>query len=87
MEQATQTAPSQATQSLDCTGQLCPMPIYKTSMVMKQLAAGDLLEVVCTDPGSLKDFPAFAHQGGHELVASEERDGRQIFLLRKGGGR
>jgi tRNA 2-thiouridine synthesizing protein A len=74
----------QITKSLDCTGQLCPMPVYKTSLALGQLAAGDVLEVICTDPGSLKDFPALAKQGGHELLLGEERGTTQVFLLRKG---
>ncbi len=73
--------------SLDCRGQLCPMPVYKTSLALAQLQPGDVLEVLCTDPGSLRDFPALANQGGHELVSAEAREGIQVFLLRKGGGR
>lgn len=87
MQETTTTELPRPTKSLDCTGQLCPMPIYKTSMTLARLAPGDLLEVVCTDPGSLKDFPALARQGGHELLSAEARDGRQVFLLRKGGAR
>lgn len=69
--------------SLDCRGLKCPMPIYKSSLAMKQLEAGQVLEIICTDPGSLSDFPAFAKQGKHELLSSEEKDGVQTFHIRK----
>ena len=71
---------------LDCSGLLCPMPIYRTSMTLNQLAAGQVLEVTCTDPGSLGDFPALAGQGGHDLLSSRDNGATQVFLIRKGGG-
>lgn len=72
--------------SLDCRGLKCPMPIYKSSMAMKQLEPGQILEIICTDPGSLLDFPAFAKQGKHELLSSAELDDVQTFLIRKREG-
>ena len=70
---------------LDCKGMLCPMPIYRTSMALTKLSHGQILKVVCTDPGAVKDFPAFARQGGHELVGATQEEGSYIFLIRKGG--
>jgi len=70
-------------QSLDCQGMQCPLPIYKSSMALKSLAAGEILEVVCTDPASPNDFNAFARQTGHELLKSEDTDSVQTFWLRK----
>jgi tRNA 2-thiouridine synthesizing protein A len=70
---------------LDCKGLLCPLPIYRTAQVMAQLKSGDVLRVECTDPGSLADFPAFARQRGHTLVSAEDKDGVQVFYLRKEG--
>lgn len=75
----------EVTYTLDCQGLLCPLPIYKASVAMKQLSAGQVLEIVCTDPGSLADFPAFARQGGHQLLSSQDDNGRQTFHLLKGG--
>jgi tRNA 2-thiouridine synthesizing protein A len=69
--------------TLDCKGDLCPMPIYKTSRAMTQLKDGEILEVVCTDRGAIKDFPAFCGQTGHELVHSDVTDGLQTFYIRK----
>ena len=70
---------------LDCKGLLCPLPVYQTAQAMNKLLAGQVLRVECTDPGSLADFPAFARQQGHALLAAEEQAGVQVFLLRKGG--
>ncbi len=70
-------------QTLDCRGQLCPMPIYKTRIAMSRLDPGQVLEVLCTDPGSLVDFPAYARQTGDELLETVRRDAHQAFFLRK----
>jgi tRNA 2-thiouridine synthesizing protein A len=72
-----------AARSLDCSGLLCPLPVYKASMALKKLAAGEVLELLCTDPGSLADIPALARQTGHELLRTREGDGTQTFWLRK----
>lgn len=72
-------------QRLDLSGLLCPLPVYKTSVALKSLDTGDVIEVITTDPGSLEDFPALARQTGHELVSAEDRGSTQRFLLRKGG--
>lgn len=68
---------------LDCKGLLCPLPIYRTAQAIARLKTGDVLRVECTDPGSLADFPAFARQRGHALVSAEDKDGVQVFYLRK----
>ena len=68
---------------LDCRGLLCPLPVYKTSRAMELLRPGQVLRVECTDPGSLADFPAFARQKGHALISGEDRQGVQVFYLRK----
>lgn len=73
-----------ATRSLDCSGLLCPLPVYKASVALGSLAAGEVLELVCTDPGSLEDIPALARQAGHELLRTVEAGGTQTFWLRKG---
>jgi tRNA 2-thiouridine synthesizing protein A len=72
---------------LDCTGLLCPLPVYLASRALARLGQGQSLRVVCTDPGALADFPALAAQGGHQLVSAHEEDGTQTFVLRKGGAR
>lgn len=69
--------------ALDCKGLLCPLPVYKTAQALGRLAAGQVLRVECTDPGSLADFPALARQRGDTLLASSEEGGVQVFYLRK----
>ena len=68
---------------LDCKGLLCPLPVYKTSQALSRLEPGQVLRVECTDPGSLADFPALARQRDLTLLSAEERDGVQVFRLRK----
>ena len=70
---------------LDCVGMYCPMPIYKASIAFKKIATGEVLKVMSTDLGSVRDFPAFARQASHELLATQEQDGVHVFFLRKGG--
>lgn len=80
----TPTETPQATTTLDTSGLLCPLPVYKAAIALGQLAPGEVLELICTDPGSLEDIPAMARQRGDTLLASEERDGTQIFWVAKG---
>ena len=74
-----------AARSLDCSGLLCPLPVFKASVALKGLAAGEVLELICTDPGSLADIPALARQTGHELLRTVEAGDTQTFWLRKRG--
>jgi len=69
--------------NLDCKGLLCPLPVYQTSRALGRLQRGQVLRVECTDPGSLADFPALARQRGDTLLRVEERNGIQVFHLRK----
>ena len=72
--------------SLDCSGDLCPLPVYKASKALAKIGRGQVLELRCTDPGSLRDIPALANQANHEVLSIEEPEpGVQVFLLRKGG--
>lgn len=59
-----------AAQLLDAKGLNCPLPILKARKALNTLAVGDILEVLATDPGSVKDFEAFCRQTGNELVTS-----------------
>jgi len=68
---------------LDCKGLLCPLPVYKAARTLDRLRSGQVLRVECTDPGSLADFPALARQRGDRLLGAEQRDGVQVFYLRK----
>ncbi|MFO7960748.1 MAG: sulfurtransferase TusA family protein [Nitriliruptoraceae bacterium] len=73
------------TQTLDCSGLACPMPIVKTRQAMDGLSTGDLLEVISTDRGSCTDIPAWTQSTGHTLEEQrEEAGGRYVFLIQKG---
>ena len=69
---------------LDALGLLCPLPVYKAGMALNGLQAGQVLELICTDPGSFEDIPAMARQRGDDLIEVAERGDRQVFLIRKG---
>ena len=68
---------------VDASGLSCPLPILKATQGIKSVASGELIEVVATDPGSVKDFDAFAKQTGDELVESREEGGKFHFLIKK----
>jgi tRNA 2-thiouridine synthesizing protein A len=72
-----------ATQTLDARGMNCPLPILRTKKALTELAKGETLAVVATDPGSLKDMQAFCKQTGNELIASSANQGEFEFLIRK----
>lgn len=71
--------------TLDLKGLNCPLPIVKTAQAMKELAPGDLVEVLATDPGAIPDFTAWAKSTGNELVEQTEEAGVYRFILRKKG--
>jgi tRNA 2-thiouridine synthesizing protein A len=70
-------------QRVDARGLSCPLPIVKTAIAIKTLQPGELIEVLATDPGSTKDFTAWARTTGHELVESSIVDGVFRFVLRR----
>lgn len=70
-------------QELDARGLNCPLPIVRAKKAITPMNVGQVLKVVATDPGSVKDFDAFCQQTGHELVSSREGSGEYEFLIRK----
>jgi tRNA 2-thiouridine synthesizing protein A len=68
---------------LDVRGLNCPMPILKTKKLLGELSSGQTLRVIATDPGSLRDFQAFARQTGHELLEQSHDNQEFVHLLRK----
>lgn len=68
---------------LDARGLNCPLPILRTKKSMNGMAAGEVLKVVATDPGSVKDMEAYAKQTGNEIVGSEENSGEFTFFIKK----
>ncbi len=69
---------------LDARRMLCPMPVIKTQNKVKELSEGDILDVICTDPGALSDIPAWARINGHEVVSNREVDDELIITVRVG---
>ena len=78
------TVQSNTTTELDCSGLLCPLPVYKAAIVLNKLEDGALLRLVTTDPGALADIPAMTRQRQDTLVSVEEGADSQTFLIRKG---
>jgi tRNA 2-thiouridine synthesizing protein A len=72
------------TRTLDASGLACPMPVVRTRQAIDELSAGDVLEVISTDRGSLRDLPAWAEATGNRLIEQREEDGRFTFLIEKG---
>ena len=70
-------------QELDARGLNCPLPILRAKKALNDLTGGQVLRIMATDPGSVKDFEAFAQQTGNELLNSQEVDGEFHFLLKK----
>lgn len=68
---------------LDACGLNCPMPLLKAKKALNELAAGELLRVVATDPGSVRDFQVFSEQSGHALLESRQEGSRYHYLLKK----
>jgi tRNA 2-thiouridine synthesizing protein A len=68
---------------IDASGLNCPMPIMKAKKEMATMSAGQVARITATDAGALKDIPAFAAQGGHELVSQESAGGKHVFYLKK----
>ena len=68
---------------VDTRGLKCPLPILKAKKALAELQAGDLLKVLSTDPGSMRDFQAFARQTGHELLEQQTVGDEFIHYLRR----
>lgn len=68
---------------LDARGLNCPLPILRCKKSLSELTSGQVLKIVATDPGSVKDFQAFARQTGNELLSSAEGSGEYTFFMKK----
>ena len=68
---------------IDTRGLNCPLPILRAKKALTDLQSGQVLKVVATDPGSVRDFQAFARQTGNELVEQHEQGEEFIHLLRR----
>ena len=68
---------------LDTRGLNCPLPILRTKKSLTDMTSGQVLKVLATDPGSVRDFQAFSKQTGNELVSTETVSNEFIFFMKK----
>ena len=68
---------------LDARGLNCPLPILRAKKTLASMTSGQVLKILATDPGSVKDFEAFCRQTGDELPSSEEGGGEYSYLIKK----
>ncbi|MCX7945417.1 MAG: sulfurtransferase TusA family protein [Hydrogenophilus sp.] len=68
---------------LDARGLNCPMPIVKTKKALSEMSSGQVLKVIATDPGSVKDMEAFAKQTGNVLLEKTQEGNAFVFFIKK----
>jgi len=68
---------------LDARGLNCPLPILKAKKALNEMTSGQVLRIVATDPGSIKDFEAFSKQTGNSLLSQSETASEFMFFLKK----
>ena len=73
----------QAQKELDTRGLNCPLPILKAKKALADMRSGEVLRIVATDPGSMRDFQAFARQTGNELLEQSSANDEFIHFLRR----
>ena len=72
-----------ADKQLDTKGLRCPLPVLKARRAMKDMESGQIIEVLATDPDSLRDFKAFCETTGHELLTTREEGEVFVFEIKK----
>ena len=72
-----------ANATLDARGLNCPLPILRTKKTIAGMNDGEVLQVIATDPGSLKDIESFCNQTGNELLSSNQQGSDFVFHIRK----
>jgi tRNA 2-thiouridine synthesizing protein A len=70
-------------EELDASGLNCPLPILRAKKSLAGMQSGQILHIIATDPGSVKDFEAFSKQTGNDLQESREEGGKFHFLIKK----
>lgn len=71
---------------VDATGLNCPLPILRCKKGLSDMGAEQVLKVISTDPGSVKDFNAFCVQTGHQLLQLDQSDNTFVFYIKKRAG-
>jgi tRNA 2-thiouridine synthesizing protein A len=67
----------------DASGLSCPLPILKTKKALTDMTTGQVLKVISTDCGSVKDMQSFSEQTGNTLLSTTEEGGKYIFFMQK----
>ncbi len=70
-------------QELDTRGLNCPLPILKAKKALNTMQSGQVLKIVATDPGSVKDFEAFSRQTGNELLSHAQNEREFTFFMKR----
>jgi tRNA 2-thiouridine synthesizing protein A len=68
---------------LDTSGLLCPEPVMMLHKAMREVALGQVIEVIATDPSTLRDIPKFCHYLGHALLSEEVREKDYVYAIQK----
>lgn len=68
---------------LDCSGVLCPMPIVSVSKAIKEIAVGQVLKMLATDPGSEADVAAWSRQTGQKVIDSHREDSKFVYYIQR----
>ncbi|MCK6452360.1 MAG: sulfurtransferase TusA family protein [Alphaproteobacteria bacterium] len=84
MNDTSNAAPVAPDKVLDTKGLTCPLPVLRAKKAIKELAPGQVMKVLATDPGSVADFANFCKATGSELLASTTEDNVFVYLIRKG---
>lgn len=71
--------------TLDAIGLLCPLPVLKARKRLKDMAAGEVLQVLADDPAAIIDIPHFCLEAGHDFLGQSAADTHQVYQIRKGG--
>lgn len=73
-----------AKESLNAKRLLCPLPVIRTQDKVKTMSVGDVLEVVCTDPGVMQDIPAWCRINGHKVLETRSEEMEYTIVLEVG---
>lgn len=74
---------SEFDQLLDASGLSCPLPLLKAKQSLNKMSSGEVLKVIATDAGSVRDFKAFTDLAGHELMVAQQNGNEYIYVIRK----
>jgi len=81
--QASRKNPMEIAKQIDTRGLNCPLPILKAKKALADMQSGELLKIIATDAGSVRDFQAFARQTGNDLVEQQADGAEYIHVLRR----